>query len=167
MRLFFALWPGAAAQERLEGEARMMASEFGGKPVPADKIHLTLAFLGELTPEQGVEAFGLAKPFTSFRMRLDRWGGFRRSKVGWAGCSRVPPRLVELQSALEMGLREAGFTLEERPFAPHVTLVRKLERPVAARAMAAVQWPARSLALVMTEPGSGKYTTLAETAAEG
>ena len=147
----------------------MMAAEFGGKPMPAGKIHLTLAFLGELTPERGAAAMEVARSIAwePFRVRLDRWGGFRRSKVGWAGATRVPPKLVALQSALESRLRAAGFGLEERPFAPHVTLVRKLERPVAARGMAAVQWPARSLALVMAEPGSGKYTTLAEAASEG
>lgn len=169
MRLFLALWPGKAAQEKLEAQARMMAEEFGGRPMPADKIHLTLVFLGELAPGRGAAAFevALANPFTPFRMRLDRWGGFRRSKVGWAGATRTPPALVTLQSGLEAGLREAGFAIEERPFAPHVTLVRKVERPVAARVMAPVQWQAGSLALVMTEPGSGKYRTLAETAAEG
>lgn len=169
MRLFFALWPGAAAQERLEAEARAMAAQSGGRPIPAGRIHLTLAFLGELAPERAIEAFEVARfiPWAPFRVRLDRWGSFRRSKVGWAGTSRVPARLVQLQSALESGLRAAGFVLEERPFAPHVTLVRKLERPLAARDMAPVEWRARELALVMTEPGSGDYKTLAATAAQG
>ena len=146
-----------------------MAAEFGGGPTPAAKIHLTLAFLGELPPERAVEAFEVARgiAWAPFAVRLDRWGGFRRSKVGWAGSARPSPRLLEMQARLEGGLRAAGFALEERPFAPHVTLVRKLERPVAAREMAPVQWKAQALALVRTVPGTGMYESLAELPAEG
>lgn len=146
-----------------------MAGEFGGRPMPADRIHLTLAFLGDIDAARAAAAHAVAAahPWTPFAVAVDRWGGFRRSKVGWAGAARTPPRLIELQSRLEARLRAAGFALEERPFAPHVTLVRKVERPVAARSMAPVRWRARSLALVRTEPGSGKYETLAEVAAEG
>ena len=169
MRVFLALWPGTRAQEQLEAEARLMAAEFGGRPMPAAKIHLTLVFLGELTPERAMEVFEVARAvrWAPFMARLDRWGGFRRSKVGWAGSARPASELLDMQARLEAGLRAAGFALEERPFAPHVTLVRKVERPVAAREMVPVQWKAQAVALVRTEPGTGMYESLAELPAEG
>jgi 2'-5' RNA ligase len=167
LRVFLALWPGEAVQAALEAEARAMAAEFGGRAIPAAKIHLTLVFLGELDAARSVAAVECARAveWAPFRVRLDRWGSFRRSKVGWAGSSRVAPGLASLQSQLEERLRREGFVLEDRPFAPHVTLVRKLERAVAGRDMAPQQWEAESLALVLTEPGSGDYRTLCEVAA--
>jgi RNA 2',3'-cyclic 3'-phosphodiesterase len=97
-------------------------------------------------------------------MAFDRLGGFRRSKVGWAGMSRVPAELVQLQSRLQAGLHARGFVVEERPFAPHVTLARKVARPVASTAIEPITWEARQVALVRTEPGSGDYTTIARVA---
>jgi RNA 2',3'-cyclic 3'-phosphodiesterase len=164
-RLFFALWPSARAAEALARQALAMAARHGGRPMPAEKIHLTLAFLGDVAQARAADAMEAARVVgpRSFMVRLDRLGGFRRSKVGWAGMSRPPEALLELQSELESGLKARGFALEERPFAPHVTLVRKVERPVAAEAMEAIAWKARAIGLVLTQPGTGRYLRLAET----
>ena len=169
MRLFFALWPPPAAAERLAIEAEAMALASGGRAMPAAKIHLTLAFLGEVPEARVASALEAARAvaFDPFELELDRKGGFRRAKVGWAGCSAPAAALLRLQSGLEAGLRERGFALEERPFAPHVTLVRKVERPVAAGVIEAVRWRADAVTLVRTEPGSGKYVGLAEIRAAG
>ena len=164
-RLFFALWPPERAAEALARQAVVMAERHGGRAIPAEKIHLTLAFLGDVAESRvadAMEAARLVDP-RSFMVRLDRLGGFRRSKVGWAGMSRPAPALLAMQSELESGLRARGFALEERPFAPHVTLVRKVERPVAAEAIEAIAWKARAISLVLTQPGTGRYVRLAET----
>jgi 2'-5' RNA ligase len=132
--------------------------------MPLEKIHLTLVFLGEVPVERIAAALEAARdaPFRPFTMAFDRLGGFRRSKVGWAGMSRPPVGLVQLQSRLQGGLQARGFAVEARPFAPHVTLARKVGRPVASVAIEPIEWEARRVALVRTEPGSGKYTTLAQ-----
>jgi 2'-5' RNA ligase len=169
-RLFIALWPPSAAAARLAAVAEAMARGDGGRPMPAEKIHLTLAFLGEV-PELRVAAAleaARAASFAPFMVRLDRLGGFRRAKVGWAGSSRPSAKLLALQAALDGQLRARDFGLEARPFAPHVTLVRKIERPVAAGTIVpAVAWRADALTLVRTLPGSGRYVALAEIRAAG
>ena len=48
MRLFFAAWPDAVAAAELARVAEALAGLAQGKPVPPEKIHLTLAFLGEI-----------------------------------------------------------------------------------------------------------------------
>ncbi|MDH5265059.1 MAG: RNA 2',3'-cyclic phosphodiesterase, partial [Betaproteobacteria bacterium] len=49
-RLFFALWPDAAARAALADLARATANRYGGRAVPAANLHLTLVFLGEVDP---------------------------------------------------------------------------------------------------------------------
>ena len=47
-RYFFALWPEAGAASELARVAVALAGLVGGRPVPLERIHLTLAFLGAL-----------------------------------------------------------------------------------------------------------------------
>jgi RNA 2',3'-cyclic 3'-phosphodiesterase len=163
MRLFFALWPAPEAAARLAALAIEIAASHDGRAMPLEKIHLTLVFLGEVPDDRVTAALEAAReaPLQPFAMAFDRLGGFRRSKVGWAGMSRVPVELVQWQSRLQAQLQARGFVVEERPFAPHVTLARKVARPVALVSMEPIAWEAREVALLRTEPGSGEYTTLA------
>jgi 2'-5' RNA ligase len=163
-RLFFALWPDAAAREALADLARDTASRYGGRAVPAANLHLTLVFLGEVDPARiGAlrrAADGPAGP--GFPFLLDRIGGFRRAGVVWAGCHQPPPALLALQSGLERRIREAGFSPDDRAFAPHLTLARRVRDPVEPGDMKAVAWRANAFALVETARGEGAYRTLAE-----
>jgi 2'-5' RNA ligase len=164
MRLFFALWPDAPARDALEALARELGVLSGGKPVPAAKIHLTLAFLGEVGEARVEEA---SKAASSGRWRrvevtLDTVGSFRGARVAWAGCRRPGAGLLDLQSGLARALAERGFGLDERPYTPHVTLARKIVRAVPPGTTPEVTWTARELALVKSETGKGSYATLAQ-----
>jgi 2'-5' RNA ligase len=162
MRLFFALWPDANAASKLAGAARELAILIGGKPVPQAKIHLTLAFLGDVDAERLGPALACAEGLdhAAFEVVLDRWGIFRGPRVAWAGCRKTPPALARLQADLAERLGKAGFVLEEREYTPHVTLVRKVTGPVGRRDVEAVSWTAREVALVRSELGKGGYSTL-------
>jgi 2'-5' RNA ligase len=161
-RLFFALWPDEAARQALGALSRDVALAAGGKPVPEEKIHLTLAFLGEVAAGREPEAKRAAQDMRceAFTLGLDRVGSFRRARVAWAGTSMAPRPLLDLQAALAARLAEQGFELEEREFAPHLTLARKIARPVPAASIPAIAMQARALALVRSEAGTGRYTTL-------
>jgi 2'-5' RNA ligase len=161
-RLFFALWPDEAARQKLQALASGVALVAEGKPVPGDKIHLTLAFLGELASDRQEEAMRAAQDThgTAFTLGLDRVGSFRRARVAWAGTSEAPRPLLDLQAMLAAKLAERGFELEEREFAPHLTLARKVARPLPAASIAPIPMQASALALVRSEAGTGRYTTL-------
>lgn len=161
-RLFFALWPDEAARQKLLALARDVALVAEGKPLPADKIHLTLAFLGEIAAERQAEAMRAAQEThgTAFTLGLDRVGSFRRARVAWAGTSKAPQPLIDLQASLAKKLAERGFELEEREFAPHLTLARKIARPLPAASIPPIAMQASALALVHSEAGTGRYTTL-------
>jgi 2'-5' RNA ligase len=160
-RLFFAVWPESAAARELARVGESLAGLAGGKPVPAEKIHMTLAFLGSLDEEAAGSAVAAAAgvkeaPVT---MMLDTVGSFRRARVAWAAPSQPVEALATLQEALAARLRSRGFRLEDRPFTPHATLVRKIGRPVPRAPLPAVRWRSRALTLVEST-GDGRYEVL-------
>jgi 2'-5' RNA ligase len=157
-RYFFALWPEAGAAKELARLGDALARLVGGKPMPVEKIHLTLAFLGSLGEDELGAAAAIARRLrgSPIAMSIDTVGCFRRAKVGWAAPSVVPGELIGLQSSLEGALRDAGFRLEERPFNPHVTLVRKIATPVPRAPTAAIEWRSGTFTLVEST-GDGRY----------
>lgn len=161
-RLFFALWPDGAASKALARLAAAVAPLAGGKPVPEGRMHLTLAFLGEVAPERVAVARQVGVAGVPVELALDRLGAFRGAKVAWAGPAQPAPALLELQARLASELRRRGFALESRPFHAHVTLVRGIERPVPVAPVAPIAWTAGAVALVQTQPGTGRYATLQE-----
>jgi len=161
-RLFFALWPDAGARARLAPLGSELAAAASGKPVPIAKVHLTLAFLGEVEQARiavAVEAAHAVR-WKRFGFALDRVGSFRGARVAWAGCERVPEPLAALASGLAAGLAEAGFALEDRPYAPHATLARRIARAVAADAIEPIPWAVDGFSLVRSETGTGRYAVL-------
>ena len=159
MRLFFALWPDDRLRASLERLGIDLAARAEGKAVPAAKVHMTLAFLGEVPADRFPAATDAASrvPGEAFELMLDEVGAFRPARVAWAGSSAGHPALTALQSRLAAELRTEGFELESRPFAAHVTLVRRISRPVAREAVKPLAWRARDFALVASNTGKGTY----------
>lgn len=129
-----------------------------------DSLHLTLAFLGDVAAERLAAAALAAVRVRSpaFALHLDRVGYWRHNKVVWAGCDAMPPALADLAASLAASLRQQGFALDERPFAPHVTLLRKAGSAFDEPAWSGVGWPVREFTLVESRlSGSGsRYTVL-------
>ena len=159
-RLFFAIWPDAPARERLAALGREVAQVARGKPVPSANLHLTLAFLGEIEDARAEQLDEMAAEIEApaFRLRFDRVGSFAKARVAWAGCSRAPAELVDLQSRLAKSLAGRGFALEERPFAPHLTLARKAATALPPARIEPIEWQVRDLALVASR--AGRYETV-------
>jgi 2'-5' RNA ligase len=167
-RLFFALWPDAAGRERLERLAGELATYASGKPVPIAKVHLTLAFLGQVDDARMATAVDAARAvrFAGFSFALDRVGSFRGARVAWAGCAGTPAPLAALAQSLAVRLGKAGFALEDRPYAPHATLARRIAHAVPPAAIAPIEWPVGGFSLVRSETGTGRYAVLEAFAAD-
>lgn len=161
MRLFFAIWPDRAAREALASLGCRLVEAAGGRATAGEKIHLTLEFLGEVEPGQVALLQRIAGEVRGrrFRVALDRVGSFRRTRVAWAGSEEPAQELIALQADLAGRLRENGFVLEERPYSPHATLARKIERAVPRARVEPVEWPVAEYALVAS--AAGRYETLA------
>ena len=98
--------------------------------VPADNIHLTLKFLGEVSVANLQQLARMLKTetshYTPFDIAIQGVGAFpnaRRPRVIWVG-SDAPPALGTLQHAIETGTHALGYPTEEREFSPHLTLGR-------------------------------------------
>lgn len=166
LRVFFALWPDAAMRIALADLAGEVARQSGGRPTAAERIHLTLAFLGD-QPAARVETLhrlGGGIRACAFTLALDAVGGFPRTGIAWLGASAAQRDLEALHGELAAALRQAGFALDERPYAPHLTLARHSATPIERRLPQPLRWPVRSLVLVASERGRGgpAYRTLAQ-----
>jgi RNA 2',3'-cyclic 3'-phosphodiesterase len=101
------------------------------KWVAPESIHLTLSFLGEISPAQ-VEAvkgvmdkIAVASPV--FNLSLDHVGAFpnlRQPQTVWVGIQGDMEILSRLHKNLEESLRVTGYKPEDRAFKPHLTLAR-------------------------------------------
>lgn len=125
-RVFFALWPPAAAAARLHAAALAAHRDCGGRAMRRENLHVTLAFLGNVPAARvaAAEAVADAIAAPAFDVELDRLGWWKHNRILWAGCAAPPSALAQLADLLGAGLRAAGFTLDERPFALHATLLR-------------------------------------------
>lgn len=155
MRLFFALWPPPDLAHRLHEWAAAVRVNAGGRAIKSASIHLTLAFLGEQSPDRCALAAAVASSVAGaspagvpFALDLDAPGYFRHNRIAWVGPSNVADRLSGLAGSLEQALREAGFNLERRAFSPHVTLLRGAREPHPWPPLPVLSWLVREVVLV-------------------
>ncbi len=149
-RLFFALWPPRELAEALAGLQRRLGE--AGRPVPRERLHLTVLFVGDGDPEQvaaaGARAAAAAEPV---RLGLDRIGFFARAGVIWAGTEAAPEPLLELHRGLRRQLRRRGQPFDGKPLHPHITLFRKAAPPASGTLAEPLVWRASELTLVASQ----------------
>ena len=90
-RLFFALELPSAVQKQIVQWRATHFPEDAGRPVAADNLHLTLAFLGEVSAEKQRALAALAGRLRQpgFTLTLDDAGQWLRSRVVWLGTRRA------------------------------------------------------------------------------
>ena len=152
-RLFFALWPEPAVQAALAEIGRQLQRRLGGKPTRQESIHLTLAFLGDVVLERmdDVRAAAGRAAFEAFAFTVDAAGCWNHNGVAWVGPSVIPQPLLRLVGSLADALLDAGFRVDGRPYAAHVTVVRKARCKSIDLAIAPVQWRVKEFVLVRSE----------------
>lgn len=163
-RLFFALWPDDDTRLALRRSTRALVRHCGGRPVPPENFHLTLAFLGNV-PEGQCEAVRVAagachlEPLT---LQLDTAGYFPAARVLWVGPQETPAALARLAADLAQAMRPLGLPPEARAFQAHLTLARKVASPPALPVLRAVAWPVEGFALVesRTRASGARYEVL-------
>jgi len=99
--------------------------------VRPDLMHLTLAFLGEVSPDFLDAAKGplseVAARREAFMMRLKGLGAFPsppRARVVWVGTEQGKGEVCALQTNVVRALSGVGYQPERRPFSPHLTVGR-------------------------------------------
>lgn len=135
LRLFVAVDlsdPIKADLSSLVGEFRRLAPE--ERWVRPEAIHLTLKFLGWTLKERvGTIEEAIAesiRPFRAFSLEVRGVGVFPNlhgPRVVWVGVIDHGTTLAHLCASVDAGLEPLGFSREERPFRPHLTLGRLAE----------------------------------------
>ncbi|WIO43965.1 RNA 2',3'-cyclic phosphodiesterase [Klebsiella electrica] len=131
-RLFFALELPAEAQRQIVHWRAANFAEDAGRPVAADNLHLTLAFLGEVSADKQHALAALAGRIhqPGFTLTLDDAGQWLRSRVVWLGTRRPPRGLLQLASLLRAQAARSGCYQSPQPFHPHITLLREARHAV-------------------------------------
>lgn len=168
-RLFFAVLPDSAAAARITALAQQVRGQHGltGMPLPAERLHVTLQFLGDHAgvPRRLVDAASQAAASLSvpaFGIALDHvlsfQGGQRKPLVlcGGAGVTA----LVEFHSELGEALAAAAVPCPaSASYTPHVTLLYD-ERAIARQPVEPVRWVAGELVLVNSLVGRSRHVVL-------
>lgn len=124
MRLFLALALPDDLRDALE---ELQADLPVGRPVPAETLHLTMVFLGEIDEEAAEAAHAALEtlrhpPVEVALSGLDTFGA-RRPQILYAGV-REARALSGLRARLLARLRAAAIAPDRQRFRPHVTLAR-------------------------------------------
>ena len=99
------------------------------KLVETQNIHVTMRFLGNITPQMVERVFEEMKKvqFTPFNVQIKGLGAFpdiHHPRVVWAGITEGQDQLRSVFSQLEPKLRELGFAPDPKGFSAHLTLAR-------------------------------------------
>jgi 2'-5' RNA ligase len=157
-RLFLALWPDPGLRHLLKERRDAWAWPRSATPVHADKLHVTLHFLGGVPGERLPELLaGFAVPFTPFQLELDR-AALWHNGIAVLEPERAPPELLALHARLSDALLALGLQPETRSYRPHVTMARRAGGAPLPPDAAPLLWDARGYALV--ESKNGVYTVL-------
>lgn len=100
--------------------------------VHPEDFHITLAFLGVASSEKIEKLHKLLnekmnKTENVFSLQVNQFGFFgneQQPRIFWAGVEDEP-FLYTLQKQVAYVCEKAGFQLDKRPYAPHITLARK------------------------------------------
>ena len=94
-------------------------------------LHLTLKFLGDVTPdrlplvkERLTAVAARQKPFFIHCAGLGGFPDLERPRVLWAGADQGESELKTLAASVEAEMSGVGFAKEERDFAAHLTVGR-------------------------------------------
>lgn len=173
MRLFVAAIPSTALARRLaDAAAELTPPEL--RPTPAEHVHLTIQFLGDVEPDvvpaltRALADACVHHAPTELSLEEIAPGPPRRPRMLW-GTATAPPAYEALVNAVAAAAApHAPEARSARPGRPHLTLARLRGRAglrdwPAPRPLADARLPVTELALVRSElgPHGPRYTTLA------
>lgn len=125
-RLFFALWPTETERSALALWQPKLQELCGGRALRAGTLHVTLVFLGDVA-ENRLEALQLVAQevnFQCFYLELSEARYWGHNHIVYAAPEVVPSKHTALVNELESKLFNHRFHFEQRPYKPHVTLLR-------------------------------------------
>jgi RNA 2',3'-cyclic 3'-phosphodiesterase len=122
----------------------------GLKTVLPENCHITLKFLGPTGDNlisdiaRSASAAALSEaPFETACTGFGAFPGMKGARVLWLGFDDAEGRLRRLSALVDSAAKPFGFSPEERPFQPHLTVAR-VKEPVQARILGDIRKSAES-----------------------
>ena len=139
MRLFLAIKPDRPAEAQIARQLLQVQEAIGAKAsalrwTPAENVHITLHFLGELPtgPAASVRSqIGAELAEAPFEVTLGAVGSFPAAgaaRVLWLDIVTGRDALARVHAELGRRLAQVGLALEARALSPHVTIARVPDR---------------------------------------
>jgi RNA 2',3'-cyclic 3'-phosphodiesterase len=127
-RLFFALWPDEATRQQCVKIGNAVLTE-KAQPVQAPNIHVTLLFLGNIDSdkEEGIKQELATIPVPRLTLRFDNLSFWKKPGILCLTATDPSPEIETLVEVLSRLSRKLDIPIDERPFNPHVTLVKKVK----------------------------------------
>ncbi len=160
-RLFFALWPSVELQKHIFNHARSLRAEKPARLLPADNLHMTLLFLGQVGEEvqRCIEQSAAALALTGFELDFSKLVYRHKQRMIWLQPNASPAALQALVTALQQIAADCGLNTDSRSFCAHLTLLRKVARAPANLSCPDFVWPVREFVLVASKtlPAGAQY----------
>ena len=164
---FFALMPDHATAQTLDQRARVFTEQVSSKPIPPEKLHLTLAYLGRLHPTELNNLKNIASPcpIPPFELCIKEVKYWPEQKLTYLAPELPSKPLEHLHMFLNQHLLQQGFKPERHVFVPHITIARHdnqiFKTP---HSIQPLPWFVHTLCLVQsqlrTAPMSSHYTII-------
>ena len=126
-RAFFGLSPDVRTKLAIEVWRNKAFHHFDA-PVPAANFHVTLAFLGQVSPKQLdilCDAVNQIDDIHAFDITLDQVGYWSKPKALWLGCTDTQNEHLQLAKRLSQIANSIGLQLPKQDYIAHLTLARK------------------------------------------
>ena len=136
--------------------------------MPQENYHLTLAFVGEVSPARLAVLQQIGRDLAAWPVSLIRFDAYEYwpESAGGGGCRErmLPVGLTELSRQLRSFDATHGLDRRHRPLRPHVTLARKVAQAPVLQAMSPFHWKATSFSLVRSDTrGARSVYTVVDT----
>jgi RNA 2',3'-cyclic 3'-phosphodiesterase len=167
--VFFAIWPDAGQRAALVHATRKVVRSSGGRPVPEESLHVTLAFLGSVPEPRVAELHAIARRVAQaaaasapILVSFDRLVHWAKPQILVALDSAALSGAPALAETLKSETQAAGFSPDLKPFHAHVTVARKVAHAHPAQPLPPILWSTDAFALIesRTEPAGPVYSVI-------
>lgn len=111
--------------EKMQNQLQPLATK--GYFTPKDNLHITLKFLGEVYPDKLYSLYSLMdelKQFYAPMLSISQVSTMKAANIVCAKC-KCGNELFNIEKFLAAKLDKMGYTVELRPYTPHITLMRR------------------------------------------
>jgi 2'-5' RNA ligase len=160
MRLFIAIMLSDDMKKAVTGTMHeLKKADVRGSYVPAQNLHVTLAFIGETKYASAVKTAMQSLSCKPFRMAFAEMGVF--DNLLWVGI-KGNQGLNKLAKYVGTALDEAQIPYDRKKFVPHVTIIRNMGGPWKKVSPPKADMTVKKVSLMKSEQKNGKqvYTEI-------